>query len=175
MFLFIIHHYLFFKVFTDTCYQNTQLANALHGLAIPASVMLENKRWKPSIESSQECFFQHAMNRETMEKDLKVNLTSCDRKKIQHYPLIFGIGDDGENASEYVVAVSDVYYTFPTFIQAMDGAFKCYIFYNIAFPPQVIRFWALINAIFYKIENVNLKLTATLSSIMRSLNIANNL
>lgn len=117
----------------------------------------------------------YAVNKETMEKELKVKLADCNKKNIQHHPLIFGIGDDEENILEYVVAISNVYYTFPTFIQAMDGAFKCYIFYKIAFPPQAIRFWALINAIFYKIRNIDLKLTPTLSSILRSLNIANNL
>lgn len=161
------------RLSTDTCYQNVQLAKALHGAAIPSTVALGNKRWKPSIESSQDCFFKYTLNRETMEKDLKLNLTNCDKKNIQYHPLIFGIGDikgDTQNISEYVVAISDVYYTFPTFIQAMDGAFKCYIFFKIAFPPQVIRFWSLINAIFYKIQNIDLKLTPTLSSIIRSLN-----
>lgn len=160
---------------TGTCYQNAQLVNALHGAAIPSSVMLGKKRWKPSIESSQDCFFKYTLNRETMEKDLKLNLANCDKKYIQHHPLIFGIGDDNTNITEYVVAVSDVFYKFPTFIEAMDAAFKCYIFFKIGFPPQTIRFWALINAIFYKVQNVDLKLTPTLSSIVRSLNFSNNM
>lgn len=148
---------------------NSELAKALHGLAIPASVMCQNKRWKPSIDTSQECFFQNAINKESMETKLKVKLKSCDKKELQHFPIIFGIGDDEENLTEYVVAVSDIFYTFPSFIDAMDAAFKCYIFYNISFPPQVIRFWSLINQIFYKIENSQLKLTCSLSAVLKSL------
>ncbi len=109
-----------------------------------------------------------------MEQELKLNLSDCDKKNIQYYPLIFGIGGDNENITEFVVALSDIRYIFPTFIEALDGAFKCYIFFKIAFPPQTIRFWSLINAIFYKIEKMDLKLTPTISSITRSLDIENN-
>lgn len=107
-----------------------------------------------------------------MQKKLKVILANCDKKDIEHYPMIFGIGNDEEQVSEFVVALCDVYYTFPSFLQAMDGAFKCFIFYSIPFPTQTVRFWSFINAIFYKISVIDLKLTPTLSATIRSLKVA---
>lgn len=103
-----------------------------------------------------------------MDKVLKKKLRSCDAKELQYYPIIFGIGDDEQNLTEYVVAIGEIFYSFPSFIEAMDAAFKCFIFYNITFPPQVIRFWSLINEIFFKIKKPELKLTSSLSAVLKS-------
>lgn len=103
-----------------------------------------------------------------MKAILKKNLTSCDVKELQHYPIIFGVGDDNRNLHEYVVAIRDVFYTFPNFIEAMDAAFKCFVVYNIPFPPQVVKYWMIINGIFYKIDHVQLKLTPSVSALLKS-------
>lgn len=146
---------------------------ALHGMAIPSSVKSGPKRWKPSIETSQNCFYEFVISSHEMENKLKAKLASCDMKAIQHYPMIFGIGDDEDHVLEYKVIIRDVHYTFPTFLQAVDGAFKCFIFYKISFPTQTIRFWSLVNELFYKIRIIELTLTPTLSAMARSLNIKN--
>ncbi len=140
----------------------------MHGIAIPSPVTWQNKRWKPSIDTSIECFFNITTNKESMEELLKKHLRSCDKKEIQYFPLIFGIGDDEKKLSEYVVAIGEVFYTFQSFIEAMDAAFKCFIFYKIPFPPQVLRFWSLMNEIFYKIKIPQLELTSTLSAVLKS-------
>lgn len=156
------------KTFTESSYVYSRVAVAMHALAIPTTIVWQNKRWKPSIDTSKECFFRNATDKDSMLSMLQVHLRSCDKKKLQRYPIIYGIGEDEENLSEYVVATSDVIYTFSTFLEAMDAAFKCFVFYNITFPPQVIRFWSLINSIFYKIINPQLKLTSSLSAILKS-------
>lgn len=140
----------------------------MHALAIPSSIVWKNKRWKPSIDTSKECFFQVAADKGAMLSKLLVHLKSCDLKQVPHFPIIYGIGRDIENLLEFVVAISEIIYTFPTFLEAMDAAFKCFIFYNIPFPPQVVRFWSLINGIFYKNENPQIKLSSSLSSTLKS-------
>lgn len=137
---------------------------------MPSAVKLDDgKRWRPSIATSMEYFLSSAINKESMEQLLSKKLRACDKKNLQYFPIIFGIGEDEENLSEYAVAINDIFYSFPTFIEAMDASFKCFTFYNITFPPQVKRFWSLINAIFYKIENSQLKLDPALSAIIKSL------
>lgn len=142
----------------------------MHGIAIPTAVTWQNKRWKPSIQTSQDCFFINVTDDEQMQKELKKKLKSCDSKELEYYPIIFGVGEGERNISTYVVALHDVFYSFETFIEAMDAAFKCYIFYRIKFPPQVVKFWTFINHLFYKINHPQLVVSAPLASITNSLN-----
>ncbi len=107
-----------------------------------------------------------------MEKQLKKFLLSCESKEIPYFPIIFGIGEDERNMSKFVVALHDVYYSFDNFIDAMDAAFKCFVFYRINYPPQVKRFWTLINALFYKIVNDQLQIKSSLASVISSLRTA---
>lgn len=102
-----------------------------------------------------------------------VSLAKKDRQKKQLdlYPMIFGIGEDNESVKEFILRYNEICYSFYNFVEALDAAFKFYIFFKIPFPPEHKRLWALINGIFYKIETPLLDLTSAILSCIKSFDV----
>lgn len=144
---------------------------ALQHLMVPAALVLQNKKkYKPTIEKSKTCLFRLVDDKSNMDAFLTLSLKDRQTKKLEIYPMIFGIGESNSTISEFVLTFKGIAYSFNTIIEALDTAFKCYVFFNISFSPEHKRFWALLNGLFYKIK-CKLEITSAISSIINSFEI----
>lgn len=124
----------------------------MHYLFPPAKTSTENCTWTPSIPDSKNSFFK-LVTKSSMKREIDKRNIVRSLKKIDHHPMIFGIGASLEEIDEFAVVISDViYFEFTTFIDALDVAFKVFNIFNLKFPPESVNFWIFLNEMFYKTD-----------------------
>lgn len=152
----------------ETNFHNIQLILALQHIMAPSSVILKNtKRYKASIQTSKTWLLKLVEDKALIAAQLNFAMADRQLKKLNDYPIIFGIGESNRSVSEFVLRLNNISYNFKTIIEALDATFKCYHFFQIQFSPEHKRFWALLNGLFYKIDS-KLDLTPTVVSIINS-------
>lgn len=120
------------------------------------------------MESSQKSFYQFTIGLGDLEKKIIDRELFCRDKNIEAHPIIFGVNCDSE--VRYVVVLREFRFHFNDFLSALDAAFKIFNFFNIAFPPESLKFWSIINALFYKANN-DVPITGKSYSVVQTLKV----
>lgn len=135
----------------------------------PASIMLPNKkRFRPTIPSSKDRLLKLVDDISQTDAQLKLFYLDRQRKKLKIYPIIFGIAENYDLVSKFLLKYNDICYEFDSFVEALDAAFKFYIFFKLPFSPEHKRLWVLLNGLFYKIESDLLEETSAITSCIKS-------
>lgn len=132
-------------------YDNVVLAKALHYLLPPRAISSTGLKSTPSMEASQHSFYQFATDSKNLDEKINARIEYCKLKNIEPHPIIFGVKN--EPNVRYVVVLRELRFYFDEFLNAFDGAFKTFNFFNIPYPPESLRFWYLVNALFYDLNS----------------------
>lgn len=123
---------------------------ALHNVSylIPTRVSTKKKTWLPTIVDSKDAFLKLVANGlKGIEKQLKIRKVRCEEKGMEEHLLILE-----STMNEYFMGVGATIYECPSFIDALDAAFKFFVVFKINFPPDCSKIWHFLNQIFYKID-----------------------
>lgn len=156
----------------DANVYDIEFALALLHFMEPSSIVLKNnKRFKATLPSSKMRLFKLVEDKAKIE--IHWALAEKGRRQLQlnSFPMIYGVGETNKLVSEFTLKFNQLNYTFDSFVEALDGAFKFYIFFKLPFSPEHRRFWALINGLFYKIDTPLLEMTSAISSCLNSFKI----
>lgn len=127
---------------------------ALHFILKPSARL---KNWKPSIGNSIESF--------VIEINTVAQLLEIVQKKKAFYQkmgftlqpfLAFCVV-----TKQYIVCIDEYFYTFETFLVALDVLFKVFFVFELKYPIECTKFWQFVQTYFYNIppcSDVDVKL-----------------
>lgn len=149
-------------------YDNVVLAKALHYLVPPRSTTETGLTFTPTMEESVKSFYQYANGQRDLEKKIEARNNYRSIKKIGTHPIIFGVNDATIATLRYVLAMGEMRLNFNDFETAFDTTFKIIHFCNIPYPPESLKFWSIINGLFYKLREA--PVTGRMFSTIKTLN-----
>lgn len=160
---------MFYAENSGTNFYNTQIVYALQHLMAPTTVVNKekNKRFRATATSAKSMLIKLVNGKTEMKKYLEYFTKWRESEKQDIHPIVFALGESHNTVIEFVVSFRGLSYFFDTIIEAIDAAFKCYLFFQIGFPPEHKRFWSVINGLFYNVE-CGLNTTPAISSTIGS-------
>lgn len=133
---------------SDIDHDNLVLSKAFHYLVPPRATV---RKFTLTMDASVKSFYQFATSVNNLEDKIKERADYCLNKKIEPHPIIFGYNVLPK--IQYVVVINKMRFYFNEFLNAFDLAFKLFIFFNIPFPPESLKFWNIINSLFYDLNH----------------------
>lgn len=118
------------------------------------------------MEDSQKSFYQFATSQNDLELKIAARKELWQARNIEPHPIIFGVNLDSK--VRYAVILYEVRFYFNEFLNAFDAAFKTFHFFNIPYPPESLKFWNLVNHLFYKV-NGDVAVIGKLYSVIEAL------
>lgn len=119
---------------------------------MPGKKVAKVNNWLPSkLETVQSCFLYaktfSALQTKMTERKVKLNNLS-----LPILPLIGAIGESFGDLQRNFVIINNIFYEFPSLIDAVDACFKIFIALRSEFPPEGVNFWTFIQKFVYQID-----------------------
>lgn len=119
---------------------------------MPAKKVIKVNNWIPSkIEMVQSCFL-YAKTFGELQTKMTDRKAKLNRLGLPILPLIGAIGDSFGDLQRNFVIINNIFYEFPSLIDAVDACIKIFIGLKSEYPPEGNNFWAFIQKFVYQIE-----------------------
>lgn len=119
---------------------------------MPAKKVIKVNNWIPSkIEMVQSCFL-YAKTFGELQTKMTDRKAKLNKLSLPILPLIGAIGDSFGDLQRNFVIINNIFYEFPSLIDAVDACIKIFIALKSEYPPEGNNFWAFIQKFVYQIE-----------------------
>lgn len=133
--------YYFLDEMENANIYDIEFALALLHLMEPSSVVLKSKkRFRATLPSSKMRLFKLVEDKAKIESHWALTEKGRRQSQLNLFPMIYGVGETNKSVSEFILKYNQLSYYFDTFVEALDGAFKFYIFFKLPFSPEHRRF-----------------------------------
>ncbi|XP_063698588.1 uncharacterized protein LOC134829450 [Culicoides brevitarsis] len=120
---------------------------------MPAKKVIKVNNWIPSkLEMVQSCFL-YAKTFGELQTKMTDRKAKLNKLSLPILPLIGAIGDSFGDLQRNFVIINNIFYEFPSLIDAVDACFKIFIALKAEYPPEGHNFWAFIQKFVYQIGN----------------------
>ncbi len=120
---------------------------------IQSSIGYGAKRWRPSVKMSKNMVFKRVYSRDSIAKAIRARTINREKREIKDHPIIYAVGEDLDEMTDFYVGLGDLLFKFSSFIDALDASFKCFKVFQLDYPIESAKFWKFINLVFYKTGN----------------------